>query len=354
MPFRLSENRRREPAEPMKPLVDPADWTPADLAANDDWIYELSGAEISDLTDAVKRNAARGIDIKDVTREEFELPVLGKGLAALREELLNGRGFFLLRGVPVAEYPRAESALAFWGIGLHFGEALSQNAEGHLLGHVKDIGGDYADRNTRGYMSSAAMGFHSDRSDYVALMCLQPARTGGESRIASTVTLYNTLLERHPEHVAELVNDFIWTMHGEVSPGQAPWYEYPVFAFEQGWFAGRGVSTHIYKALGLDGAPADYTPKQHAALDAFKQAVQELAFDMEFRQGDIQFLHNHVTLHSRRGFEDWPEPERKRHLLRLWVYDADGRTIPPFYRENLKSVTVEGVTPSTPLDVETV
>ena len=335
----------------MVPLVDPAGWRPEEMAASDAWIYELSTAETAELTQTVERAATLDGDIKDVTLADFDLPTLGPALADLRGELIDGRGFVLIRGVPVAEYSRAQSALAFWGIGLHLGRPVSQNAEGHLLGHVKDIGGDYSDAKTRGYKSSAAMGFHADRCDYVGLMCLHPARQGGESRIASSVTLYNEMLKRRPDLVEELTREFYWTRHGEISPGEDAFYRYPVFTFEQGCFAARGVSTQIYKSQGLPGV-LPYTEKQIEALDMFKAMVQELAFDMEFRQGDIQFLQSHVTLHSRRGFEDWPEPDRRRHLLRLWVSDEAARTVPDIYRKIISGINVAGVEPNTPLDVE--
>ena len=232
MTFRLTENRRRVAAKPMVPLVDPAEWRSEDLAASDDWIYVLSDTEIAELTEAVEAASSRGGDIKDTTLADFRMPTLGPALADIRGELIDGRGFVLIRGVPVASYSRAQSALAFWGIGLHLGLPVSQNADGHLLGHVKDIGGDYGDAKTRGYTSSAAMGFHTDRCDYVGLMCLQPAKQGGESRIASSVTLYNEMLKRRPDLVEELTRDFYWTRHGEIDPGEEPYYAYPVFTFE--------------------------------------------------------------------------------------------------------------------------
>jgi hypothetical protein len=335
----------------MKPIVDPAGWYADELAAGDEWIYALSDREITELRGAVASVEARGLDIKAVRRADFALPSLGPALATMRDELLDGRGLVLIRGVPVADMTRAQSAIAFWGIGAHLGHAVSQNGQGHLLGHVKDIGGDYGEANTRGYMTSAHMGFHSDRCDYVGLLCLHPAKSGGESRVASAVTLYNEILRRRPDLMEELVQDFYWSRHGEHSPGESPHYAMPVFSFEDGYLCVRGVSSHIYKSQGMPGVP-DFTEKQIEALELYKAVVEELAFDMEFRQGDIQILHSHVTLHSRRGFEDWPEPDRRRHLLRLWLRDPAGRPIPAAYREVVDGIRVEGVRFTTPLDVE--
>jgi len=351
MSFRPTTGFVREPATAMQPLVDPAGWTRDQLAASDDWVYALSEAELGELARAVADVEARGLDIKDIGRDDFPLPTLGPALRALRDELLDGRGFLLIRGVPVARLTKAQAAAIFWGIGVWLGRPVSQNARGHLLGHVKDLGGDYKDANTRGYMTRAHMGFHADQCDYVGLMCYHPAMKGGESRIVSAVTLYNEMLRRRPDLVEELTRDFCWTRHGEIPPGKMPWYPHAVFSFERGYFAARGISSHIFKSQGMDGVPP-FTERQLEAFDLFRRLADELAYDMPFQQGDMQFLHNHVLLHSRRGFEDWPEPERKRHLFRLWLCDEEGRAIRPSFRDHIRGIRVAGATFTAPLDVE--
>jgi len=349
MPFRPAE-RVREPAVPMQKLVDPAGWTAAELAANDDWIYEMSDAEIDELRRAVAEVQRRGLDILDITREDFPLPRFDAGLRMLYDELLQGRGFFLLRGLPIAEFDKTQAGIAFWGIGTRFGRALSQNPKGHMLGHVKDFGGDYSDPMVRGYQTAAEMSFHSDQCDYVALLCIRPAKSGGASRISSTVTLYNEMLRTAPELVRELVSEFYLTKHGEVRPGEKPYYKMPLFSFQDGYFTARGAGAHIRKAQGLPGVPA-FTETQLAALDAYQAIAKRIYFDMDFRPGDIQILHNHVTLHTRTAFEDWPEPEKKRHLMRLWLAeDAGGRPVVPGYRENIQGIEVAGTVPCAPVD----
>lgn len=351
MGFKPRANRNRAPGAPLQPLVDPAGWTAEELAANDDWIYELSGAECDEIAAAVQAIEKSGQEIKDIRSGDFTLPVFGPMMVALRDEMLNGRGFVLIRGLPVANFTRKQSAIAYWGLSTFFGRVVSQNGKGHLLGHVKDVGGDYGDANTRGYLTNAHMGFHSDRCDYVGLLCLQPAKSGGESRIVSAVTLHNEILARRPDLMAELVKDYYWSWVGEIPPGSKPYYKMPVFSFQDGFVCVRGVSSQIFKSQGMEDVP-DFTDKQVEALEFYKALVEELAFDMEFRQGDIQILHSHVTLHSRRGFEDWPAPEHRRHLLRLWIHDDDGRAILPTYRTVIGGIHAEEGILSTPLDTE--
>jgi len=350
MAYAPRQKRKHAPAVPMEQVIDPAGWLPEELAANNDWIYELSDPECHQIVDAINVIENRGLDLRNVKKSDFQLNGFENVLSDIRDEFQNGRGFVLIRGLPVDEMTRAQSAIAFWGIGTHLGRAVSQNGQGHLLGHVKDVGGDYADKNTRGYLSNSAMGFHADRCDYVALLCLQTSKSGGESRIASSVSLYNKMLKERPDLVEELCNDFYWSRIGEIPPGLGPFYLMPVFSFDQGFICIRGVSTQIYKSQGMEGVP-DYSDKQHEALDYFKATVEKLAFDMEFRKGDIQILHNHVILHSRRGFEDWEVLEKRRHLLRLWLRDESGRPLMDEYKRAISGIELEGVELKTPLDV---
>jgi len=339
----------REPARAGVPVRDPAGWEPEALAASDNWYYRLSADDAAEIAEAVGAVERRGVDIVDMTRQDFPLPRLSELLESVRRELLDGRGLAVLRGLPVADWGRRRAAIAYFGIGHHIGAPISQNAKGHILGHVKDYGLSYDDPLARGYQTSAEMGFHADHADYVGLLCLQTAKAGGASLLASSVTLYNRMLAARPDLARVLTEDFYWTRHGEVPPGGQPWYRQPVFAFERGFFSARGASSYIRKAQGLPGVPP-FTDSQLEAMALFQSMVRDCAASIAFEQGDIQFLHNHVILHTRTAFEDWPEPERKRHLLRLWLKDEDGRPVVPLMRESFQGVHVPGFRPVVPLD----
>ena len=341
----------RQPARPGAPVVDPAAWYAEDmLARSDEWIYRLSDAEIGDLLTAVEALESAGIDIKDITRDTFLLPVLGPTLDAIYGELTEGRGFILIRGLPVGEISRWQAGAAFYCMGTYLGRALSQNPMGHVLGHVKDMGKSYDDPMARGYQTAARMNFHSDQCDYVGLMCLQPAKSGGASLIVSSMTVYNEMVRRRPELAQALCKEFYFTKHGEVASGEDPWYRMPICAFQNGYLSIRGAGAHVKKAQILTGVPK-FTQTDIDALEYFQELADELVMPMEFEPGDIQFLHNHVMLHTRTAFEDYLEPERKRHLMRLWLTDPAGRPTPPGYRENISGIKVDGTIYTAPLDM---
>lgn len=344
---------RREPAVRMQPVIDPAGWTPDSLGPVETWAYQITPQDRAELRAAVAAFRRTGRSRVEVTREAFPLDRLAGVLAEVRRELIDGRGMIMIQGFPIDELDREEALIAYMGIGSYLGEKMAQNKYGHVLGHVKDIGEDYGSSG-RSYNTSAEIRFHSDACDYVGLLCLQTAKQGGQSRVASSVTVYNRLLATRPDLVEVLCQDFYRSHKGEMTPGELPYYKQPIFCFAEGYFSAIGAGSTIEKVLKLPGVPP-LTDLQKEAVAAYRDIVSSCAVDIPFKPGDIQLLSNYVTLHSRRSFEDWPEPERRRHLLRLWLRDtAGGRPIP---KEQLTSrrargVQIKGMAFVAPLDVE--
>lgn len=352
---------KRTVAERLKPVVDPAGWTKEELARTSDWLYALSDREVADLDLAVARVQATGLPLIDVQREDFSLPVLGPALNGMRHDVIDGRGFVLIRGVPVHRYTRLQSAIAFWGMGRYFGEPASQNAKGHLLGHVKDLGDKtLGNPHDRGYQTLEQLPFHSDITDIVGLLCLHAAKAGGDSTIASSITIYNEMLKRAPELVAALTEQIYADRRGEIPAGALPYYKIAPFNYFDGYLTTIWQGGYYRSAQRFAELPP-FSPNLLAALDMFGELARELAFAMEFRQGDIQLLHNHVIVHSRTAFENHPEPLPGRHLLRLWLATPDGRPLPPafFSQDYLPpgqrasgSIIVPGTVLNIPLEAE--
>lgn len=322
----------REPAVLNQPVVDPAAWTAEDLESDQSWVHPLNESEIADLDAAIARVEERGLDILDVTRDDFVLSTFGDRLDEIADDVINGRGIGLIRGVPVERYSRMQAAIAFWGIGLFLGYPVSQNSKGHLLGHVADLGGTLKNPKHRGYQTHDMLPFHSDACDVVVLMCLHPAKSGGSSRFTSTLNVYNEMLKRRPELVAELAAPIYRDRREEIPDGKEPWWQLPIFNFHEDYLTVSAGGTYIRSAQRFEELPR-HTDELKEALDLFAKLNNELSYDMEFMRGDVQILHNHVTCHSRTEFEDYPELERRRNLLRLWLGTPGGRPLPPAYND---------------------
>jgi hypothetical protein len=335
-----------------EPFATPADvridmggraWLGAELAHRNDWIVALSTRDIAELEDAARPlvAGANAQALASLTRAEFPLPQLGPILDALRTELLEGRGFALVRGLPVERYDRLTTGAIFLGMAAHLGRARSQNAKGHLLGHVCDLGLSSADPNVRIYQTSERQTFHTDSCDVVGLLMLRDARSGGDSLLVSALAIFAEMRRTRPDLLARLMQPMPHDRRGEVPAGERPFFEIPVFS----WYADR--LTVFYQRQYFDSAQRfpdarRLTADDVAALDLFDRIANDSRFvlPMRLQPGDIQFVHNHTLLHDRSAFEDHPEPDRRRHLLRVWLACPGARPLPHWFRPRYGPLTV--------------
>jgi len=338
-------------------------WYAGELRTREaDWVIRLTPAHLAELDAAIRAFDASGCPLATIDATQFALPTLGPLLRHVLDELLEGRGFVLLRGFDVERYPREAQAIAFMGLGSHLGVARSQNAKGHLLGHVKDLGLDVSDPNVRYYQTHRKLEYHTDSCDIVGLLCLQAAKSGGESFIVSSMTLYNEVCRRRPDLVTALFQPYPTDRRGEVPEGMQPWFDMPIFHWHAGRLSCIYVRQYIESAQQNFPQAARLTPQQVEAMDLLDALSNDpdIHLSMAFQPGDMQFLHNHVVLHSRNDFENWPEPARHRHLLRLWLAPPNGRPLPAVFASRYGSVTpgarggivVRGTRPTVPMEAE--
>jgi hypothetical protein len=307
-------------ALPTRPIESASAWTGADLAGRRDWIHTLTETEIAELDGAVAHARATGKTMAELARADFPLDRLAGSIEGWLDALDTGRGFVLVRGVPVLRYGEADASLAYWGLGLHIGRAVSQNAAGDLLGHVRDAGLSRRDPTLRKYRTREPLEFHTDGSDIVGLLCLRPARSGGASRIASSVRVYNEILRRRPDLAATLSEPFPFDRNGEERPGEPPYFTLPLCRYADDRLRTFYIGWYIRDSQRHAAAPR-LTEEQRETIDLIDAIAADplIHLEMDFRVGDVQWLKNAAILHSRTEFEDHAEPERKRHLLRLWL-----------------------------------
>lgn len=329
----MSNGALRPAALMGEPVVDPAGWSAADLDRNDDWIVRLDGRDIAGLREmAASFRRRHGDDANSLLqsgRSDFDPGSFHGKLEAIAHALKDGKGLILLRGLPVHRLDLIDTAIIYWAIGLHLGAPASNNPDGDMIGHVTDLGKDRHHPKHRGYQTRAAMDYHNDQANVVGLLCVRTAKRGGESRVVSSVSVYNELIRRRPDLLGTLCEDFCWSMMGEVDEGESPYYTSPVFNFIDGYLCTSFGPDHMRKGHDLPEAP-DMTPAQSESIRVVEEICEDLHYSMELEVGDIQFLNNMVALHTRNGFEDWPEPERKRLLWRLWLTVPGIRSLTPF------------------------
>jgi hypothetical protein len=200
---------------------------------------------------------------------------------------------------------------------------------------VRDTGADYKVKGGRGYNTNAGLDFHQDSCDVVALLCRRTAKSGGTSKVVSSIALRDEVARLRPELVSVLQQDWYHSYQGTQDPAQPPYYRCPIVGDDPDWFCARTNRKNT------DAAQRDFdevprlSPAQREVLDLLDELMpsEKLCYSMELEQGDLQLLNNYVTLHSRTPFEDFDAPDRKRHLLRLWLAVPSSQPLPPQWEE---------------------
>ncbi|MBW2242834.1 MAG: TauD/TfdA family dioxygenase [Deltaproteobacteria bacterium] len=303
-----------------EPLATPSTWFGPDIVKSDDWVRRLTPGQITELENALGVAKASGKPLTELTRDDFRLSILAEGIAEWMEALQRGRGFINVKGIPVDGHDEADMAIIHWGLGLYMGSPASQNAAGDLLGHVRDTGADPGDTSVRLYKTRVDLGFHSDGADLVALLCIRQGRSGGENRLVSTTALYNEILRRRPGLIPLLYENFYWDRNDEQSTGEDPFFQLPICRYHEGQLTFFYIPWYIRKAQRHAQVPR-LSPEQTELLDLIDSIAEDPAFHVEMRlePGEINYLKNNAVLHARTEYEDFDEPERKRHLVRLWL-----------------------------------
>ena len=338
------------PVLPTGPIGGSFAWTVPEVLKRGDWTCRLDRDDVAEIDEAVRLTRARGLGIQEIDRDSFPLGGLTTRLGALRAQIRSGLGFGYIKGLPVERYDRETLLRLYWGLCRHIGDPITQNRNGHLVGHVIDVGDTVEDANKRITQTNAELCFHTDSCDVVSLLCINRAVSGGESMIVSGVAVHDELMRRRPGLLAELYKPIYMDRRGEVPPGKKPWFGMPLFHFQNGLFTGYSPVRQYIDSLARFPEAPRMSNAQREALDAYYALCEEERFclKLQFERGDIQFLQNHVVFHSRTSYLDAPEGKR-RHLMRIWLSLPDGRRLPDALAEkwiNIEAGTRRGGVPT--------
>ncbi|MDP4504952.1 TauD/TfdA family dioxygenase [Nonomuraea turcica] len=294
-------------------VLGPGEWLGAEIRDSDAWRVSLDEGHRQEVLAAVR--AAPG----EIARESFPLPTLGPVLRRAREELVDGRGFVLVQGVPTEGMSEQQCEIAALGLACHVGGIVPQGPDQAPLMHVRDTGADPAQARTRSYEHSGRLGYHSDPTDIVALLCVRPAKAGGLSAIVSSVAVHNELVRTRPD-LAELLYQ-PWWHDRRTGDGPDSFFTKPICVPRADGRLSVSYGPDYLRSAQRGAHVPPFTHAQEEAMDLLDRLTNDprFALTMDLRAGDMQFLNNHVVLHSRTAYEDHPELERRRHLLRLWL-----------------------------------
>jgi hypothetical protein len=335
------------PATPMHaaPITHPGAWKVADFKSPADYTIELTATQLGDIERSIRRVKEAGLGLDDLKREHLEFSSLRPVIDEIRHQIADGRGFVIVRRLPVEDYTKDEIGMIFWGLGTHLGRGLSQSVLGDRLGHVKDFSRE--DPLARAYRNKQELSPHTDSCDLVGLACLRDAKTGGVSRLTSALTVHNAMLQEDPDALEQLYRGYVFHRRGEEKPGDLPHtpYRVPIYSNTEGQVSARYVRTYVEAGEAAIGRPMGAA--ELAVLNRFEEISKrpDLMLEFTLQPGEIYFINNYTILHARTAFDDGDaEEDRRRHLLRLWLDVPGMRPV----HEHIRSNGIEAVTGRTP------
>ena len=296
-------------------------WKAADVTGRDDWIHHFTTAEVAEICEASRVAKSRGKDFDTMTAADFPLPTIGALIKTALDGLERNRGMYLFRGFPALEMTADELRYIYWGLGLHLGIARSQSYKGDYLGDVKDFG--YG----RLYTTNQAGAFHVDFCDVVGLFVIRTAKSGGLTQICSSTAIHNEIANRRPDYLKLLYEPVDWSYSKPPGMGGPAIFRMPIFSILNGRLSCLYNQSKIKRAMTQGGEKLSH--EYLKAMDYVEELAQsdEFQLKMMFRHGDLQLINNHVCIHGRTGFEDYDEPDLRRHLLRIWLAVANSREL---------------------------
>jgi alpha-ketoglutarate-dependent taurine dioxygenase len=311
------------------PSVDPKSWTAATVGDSADWTHPLPDTLIATLKSILAARGRGNAPITDLRLTADEKADLGGDLAIAKHDLEHGRGFVVLDRLPVDRIPDREAIALYWLIGQLLGQPVVQNVQETLLYDVRDSGQEVA-RGARFSVTSYESSFHTDNSfgetvvDYVGLLCLKTARSGGVSQVVSGLAVVEALRREHPGALEVLGRPFHVDRRGGFRLGESPTVLRP--AVDLGGPEPLFRYLRYWIEAGHEKASEPLTDAQREALDRLDAVSNRPSLRAEFslEPGQVYFINNRWILHNRTAFEDHPEPERRRHLVRLWLETGDG------------------------------
>jgi alpha-ketoglutarate-dependent taurine dioxygenase len=289
------------------------------------WYYTLSDSCLAALRETAR--AGRGCSVTQLRPGNDLRAAYAVEFRPILDALEGKRGFAIIAGPSPDPSSPQESVALYWLMGQMLGEPMAQNIEGVLLYDVRDTGRPLAE-GARFSVTNYESSFHTDNSfgdavlDYVGLLCLSPARSGGLSQVVSGWAVYDCLRRESPAVLDTLARPFYFDRRGGVRAGEAPTAHFPILARTERGPLFRYLRYWI--EAGHEKAGVSLTREQVQALDTLDGVLARPGLRAEFalKPGDQFFVNNRWVLHNRTAFEDHADPARRRHLVRLWLRDA--------------------------------
>jgi len=314
------------------PIESPDVWTHQDFKDNLNWIARWENQELDEIHALVNRWRQAPSPLTEIDVRENTTPLLSKRFQTIRQEIEGGKGFYLLRGLPISKYTKSEAQVISWVLSNYLGVPQGQDKLGSLIHSVTNTGLKVAENSeVRSYQTDDELTFHNDGGDAFMLLCFKTAKSGGMSKLVSVSAIFNEILKRRTDLIDTLQESYYFDTRGQ-HPTGLKIQHCPILNFYQGYLSVLYKRRYLFAAQRFPEVPK-LSEQQIEALDLFEAICNEPKIQLSFymEPGDIQIANNFSVLHARTKYEDFQEPDQKRHLFRIWLTLKNGRPLPPAF-----------------------
>ena len=302
-------------------------WVRADIR-RDDWFFPLPPECLAELKGIIADLHQGTGPVEKIDAGRFTMPACRELMQRVKAVLDDGVRFAVIDRLPLDEMSEAEAEAIYWILSSLVARPVEQKLTGTMIYDVQDTGRTAGPGSgVRPDQTNMDQYFHNDNSynttrpEYVALLCVRPAKAGGVSHVISFYTVHNALLREHGEVLPRLYEPFWFDRQKENLADEPDVMSAPLFSYDGRLRARLGLF-HVKNGYTLRNERMDEAAV--AAIDALKNvfADESLTFDFVLERGQMQFVNNLELCHKRTQFEDFDDPAQKRLLVRLWLRDA--------------------------------
>jgi len=309
------------------------EWTTNDLEINKNWLIELDDNDNQELVKATQFAVDTNKNLYDLTSSDFPLKHFVRKINLIKEQIQSGFGFVVIKKLPIEQFNEEEVKRMLWGIGQYIGYPEKQDKAGALLHVVTDTGANFAKSDhIRGFQTNEELQFHTDGADIFALLCIRNAKTGGLSKLVSSVAIFNEIEKVRPDLAQILQKEFHFDSRTQ-NPNDDKIQKIPIFVKHDNLITALYKRRYIRSAQRFEEVPK-LTKLQIEALDLIDKLCNDKKFclSMQLSPGDLEIASNATTFHSRETYEDYADPNKRRCMIRLWLSLLHQRPLPQVYK----------------------
>ena len=309
------------------------EWTTNDLEINKNWLIELDDNDNEELVKATQFAVDTNKNLYDLTSSDFPLKYFVRKINLIKEQIQSGFGFVVIKKLPIKQFNEEEVKRMLWGIGQYIGYPEKQDRAGALLHVVTDTGANFSKSDhIRGFQTNEELQFHTDGADIFALLCIRNAKTGGLSKLVSSVAIFNEIEKVRPDLAQILQKEFHFDSRTQ-NPNDDKIQKIPIFVKHDNLITALYKRRYIRSAQRFEEVPK-LTKLQIEALDLIDKLCNDKKFclSMQLSPGDLEIASNATTFHSRETYEDYADPNKRRCMIRLWLSLLHQRPLPQVYK----------------------